>query len=154
MERPDMDVPATILADQRPDMDVEADARQAISAMDTANSVGIELGVSVWQGQVTLTGYMRSEMIAPGIERAVRAIAGTRSVVNHLLDDSSLVRELATALALDARTRAIRPGYQVVSALGHAMVVGDFGGEARAAVSQVCAGVAGVRSVEIRSIDR
>jgi hypothetical protein len=136
---------------QRPDMDIEADARQVISQLDGANSVGLDVDVSVLEGQVTLSGYMRSEMIGPGIEQAVRAVPGTRRVLNHLFDDSSLVRRLATALAVDPRTRAISPGYQVVSALGHTMVVGNFTNEAEAAVRQVCAGVAGVRSVLIRS---
>ncbi len=141
-------------AHQRPDIDIAADTRQAISTLDTANSVGLDVEVSVLEGQVTLTGYMRSEMIAPGIEQAVRAVPGTRGVLNYLVDDSSLVRRLATALALDARTRAIPPGYRVVSALGRTMVVGDLAGEARTAVSQVCAGVPGVRSVLIRSTGR
>ena len=138
----------------RPDMDIAADARQAISTVESANSVGVDVDVSVLAGQVTLTGYMRSEMIGPGLEEAVWAVPGTRSVVNHVVADSSLVRRLAAALALDARTRSIPPGYRVVSTLGHTMVVGDFPGEQRLALSQVSTGVAGVRSVLIRPTGR
>jgi osmotically-inducible protein OsmY len=138
-------------ADRRPDMDIRADAQEAILTVGTANSTGVQVAVSVLRGQVTLTGYMRSEMIGAGIEHAVRAVAGASSVVNHLVDDSSLVRRLATALATDARTRDIAPGYQVSSAFGRVMVVGAFSSKARAAVSQVGSSVAGVRSVEIRS---
>ena len=141
----------TLAADRRPDLDIRADAQQAILSLDTANSTGVQVAVSVLRGQVTLTGYMRSEMIGSGIERAVRAVAGASSVVNQLVDDSSLVRRLATALAADARTRDVLPGYQVSSAFGRVMVVGAFSSEARAAVTQVGSSVAGVRSVEIRS---
>jgi osmotically-inducible protein OsmY len=141
----------TLVADRRPDMDVRADAQQAILTLDTANSTGVQVAISVLHGQVILTGYTRSEMIGTGIERAVRAVDGANSVVNQLVDDSSLVRRLATALASDARTRAIPPGYQVSSAFGRVMLVGAFSSEARAAASQVCSSVPGVRSVEIRS---
>jgi osmotically-inducible protein OsmY len=143
----------TLAAEVRPDMDIQADAQQAIARVGTANSTGALVDVSVLKGQITLSGYMRSEMIGAGIEQAARAVAGANSVVNHLVDDSSLVRRLATVLASDARTRAIAPGYQVNSAFGRVMVVGDFTVAARAAVKQVSAGVAGVRAVEVRSID-
>ncbi|HLE27295.1 MAG TPA: BON domain-containing protein [Anaerolineales bacterium] len=147
-----MDSPVTTLVDMRPDMDIEADVRQAIYALDPVNS--IDADVSVMHGQVTLTGYMLSEMLVPAIEQAARKVTGARSVVNHLVDDSSLVRRVATALALDPRSRAIPPGYRVVSSLGHAMVVGNFAREAaaRGAVTTVCQGVPGVRSVKIKSI--
>ena len=95
---------------------------------------------------------MRSDMIAPAIEQAVRAVVGPRSVVNHLVDDSSLVRRLATALATNARTQAIPPGYQVISTFGRVRVVGTFADETRAAICQVCSDVPEVRSVEIESI--
>ena len=94
---------------------------------------------------------MRSEMIGSGLERAVRAVDGVSSVVNQLVDDSSLVRRLATALASHARTRAIPPGYRVSSSFGRILVVGAFSSEARVAVRQVCSGEPGVRSVQIRS---
>jgi osmotically-inducible protein OsmY len=131
-------------------MDIQADAQEAITALYTANADGVLLDVNVLRGQVTLTGYMRSEMIGPAIEHAVRAVDGTRGVVNHLVDDSSLVRCLATALSSDARTQAIPPGYQVMSSFGRVMVVGAL--TEQMAAHQVCAGVSGVRSVEIKSI--
>ena len=146
--------PETVLApDARPDMDIQADAQHAVARVGTANSTGALVDVSVLRGQVTLSGYMRSEMIGAGIEHAVRGVAGASSVINHLMDDSSLVRRVATALATDARTRGIAPGYQVNSAFGRVLVVGSFTAEARAAVNQVCANLIGVRAVEIRSID-
>src|SRR5579859_3471983 len=147
-----MEIPAISLVEQRQDIDIQADAERAILSLDTANSTGIKVKVGVAQGQVTLTGHLRSEMIAAGIERAVRAVNGVDSVVSHLVNDSSLVRRLATALASDARTQPIPPGYQVQSAFGRVLVVGVFDNEARLAIGQVCSSVPGVRSVQIRSL--
>ena len=137
-------------AGRRPDMDIRADALDAIGLLGTANSTGMDVAVSVLEGELTLTGYIRSEMVAPGIEQAVQSVAGLSGLVNQLIDDSSLVRRLAAALSLDQRTRTIPPGYQIVSNLGHTLVVGTFDGEMSAAISEVCTGLAGVRSVQIR----
>jgi osmotically-inducible protein OsmY len=148
-----MDTPETTLIDQRPDVDVEADTWRAIYALDTVNSTDADVDVSVTSGQVTLSGYMRTEMLTVVIERAVHGVTGARSVVNHLVDDGSLIRRVAQALALDPRTRAIPPGYQVMSSLGYATVVGNFAdAAARAALTEVGQAVPGVRSVTIKSI--
>lgn len=148
-----MDALETTQAGQRPDLDIKADTWRAIYALDTVNSSDANVAVSVTHGQVTLTGYMLTEMLATVIEQAVRRVTGVRSVVNHLVNDSALIRRVAQALALDARTRTIPPGYQVACSLGYAMVVGNFADEAaRASVTEVGQGVPGVRSVKIRSI--
>jgi osmotically-inducible protein OsmY len=74
-------------------------------------------------------------------------------VDNQLVDDSTLRLQVAYALANDARTRHIPPGYKVVSQVGRVVVVGNFTDEAsRAAVVSVCQSVPGVRSARVKSI--
>jgi hypothetical protein len=94
---------------------------------------------------------MRTEMLAPDIEQAVRAVQDASSVVSQLVDDSSLACRLAATLTLDTCTGAIAPGYLAVSTPEHVMVAGAIAEEACVAVSQVCSSIVGVRSAKIRS---
>jgi osmotically-inducible protein OsmY len=106
----------------------------------------------VKDGFVTLAGLVPSVFAASEAERAARAVPGVVGVANHLLDDGSLTRRVAHALATDPRTRSIPPGYRVTCFYGRVVLVGNLDEEVtRTAVVEVCKSVEGVRDVKVVS---
>jgi len=127
------------------DMDTEAEVTRAIYSLDNVRPTRSEVVISATRGQVLLTGYVPTEMIA------TEAVPGVVGVSNQLVDDTSLTRRVAEALATDSRTRAIPPGYQVTSTVGYVTVVAEGFDEAqRAETTEVCQSVTGVRGVKVK----
>jgi osmotically-inducible protein OsmY len=136
------------------DLDIEAEVTNAILQLDALRAAPAEVKVSVTGGQVALAGIVPSRMIAAEVERVARAIPGVAGVFNQLLDDGSLMREVARTLATDPRTRSIPPGYRVLCVFGNVSLVGKFGDEPpRGAAVEVAQSVSGVRSAKIVSTD-
>ncbi|MGH2521432.1 MAG: BON domain-containing protein [Anaerolineales bacterium] len=134
------------------DLDIEAEVTRAIYDLDNVRSTRSELVISATRGQVLLTGYVPTPMIAAEIERAARSVPGVAGVTNQLVDDADLSRRVAEALATDPRTRGIPPGYEVASAIGYVTVVGDLDEAQSAAVLEVGQGVDGVRAMRVRPL--
>ena len=134
------------------DTDLEAQVRDAILALDALRPTRAEVTVSAANGQITLAGIVPSSMTAAEVERAARAVPGVTGVNNQVMDDGSLARHVAEALAKDARTREIAPGYHVACFIGHVTVVGYFSSEQAQAVTAVCQAVGGVHAVNVKTL--
>jgi osmotically-inducible protein OsmY len=134
------------------DYDLEAEVRDAIMSLDSVRATHAEVDVAVKQGHVTLSGIVQSPMAAIEVERTAAEVPGVAAVTNHLLDDGTLARNIAEALARDERTRSIPPGYRVSSTFGHVRIAGYFEDEAAQAVLAVAQAVPGVREVSIRAL--
>jgi osmotically-inducible protein OsmY len=147
-----MDTPAApVMTDN--DLDLEAAVRNAVMALDGVRPTRSEVNISVSQGQVTLTGVVPSPMTAAEVEVAAASVPGVMAVTNRLVDDGTLSRQVAEALALDERTRSIPPGYRVAPIFGTLLITGYFTPEQGQAVEAVAGAVPGVREVIIRALN-
>lgn len=135
------------------DYDLEGQVRDAILAIDAVRGTRAEVLVTVQAGHVTLDGVVQSEMAAIEVERAAEAVPGVRAVTNNLIDDATLVRRVAEALAEDARTSSIPPGYSVNSTFGHLRITGYFTGEQARGVLAVAQAASGVHAVSVQALD-
>jgi osmotically-inducible protein OsmY len=145
-----MDAEATpTLADRN--LDLDAALTDMLYQMDGLAGTRADVQVEVADGHVTLRGWVQSPMTAVEVERAVADTPGVTGVSNLLTDDASLSRVVAEALATDARTRAIPPGNEVTVVFGHVTVIGQFNDETARQVMEVTQGVAGVRSVNVKT---
>ncbi len=134
------------------DLDLAERVRDAIGALDILRGSRAHVDVMVANGHVTLSGNVQSPMAAAEVGHAAAETAGAAAVTNHVVDDASLSRLVAEALATDPRTAPIEPGYKVASTFGHLWLVGGFTPEQSQAVTAVCQAVAGVRSVTIKAL--
>jgi hypothetical protein len=73
-------------------------------------------------------------------------------LTNNLVDDGTLSRRVAEALALDARTRDIPPGYEVTAVFGRILLVGFFTDAQSRELLTVAQGVPGVREVSVKTL--
>lgn len=136
---------ASTLSDQN--LDLTAAIHDVLNQVDVLRGSRARVSVQVNGGQVTLTGAVQSPMAAVDVERAVADVPGVEQVLNDLVDDGTLVRDVAEALATDPRTQAIPPGYEVTAVFAQVTLIGRFtNAEAQAvmAVTQAVPGVAGV----------
>jgi osmotically-inducible protein OsmY len=90
-------------------------------------------------------------MMAADVERAAAEVPGVTQVTNLLVDDGTLSRQIAEALATDPRTQAIPPGYEVNPIFGHVFLVGRFTPDEARAVMAVAQSLPGVRSVNVKT---
>ncbi len=134
------------------DLDLTERINDAVSAIDGLRGTRAHVEVTVENGHVTLAGVLRSPMAAAEVERAAAAVSGGAPIANHVTDDATVSRRVAEALATDARTSAIPPGYDVVSVYGHITLVGTFTPEQVQAATAVCQAVPAVRSVTIKAL--
>ena len=132
------------------DLDLQERVTDAIYGLDVMRGTRALVNVMVSNGQVTLQGALQSPMAAAEVERAAADAPGVGAVISHLVDDATLSSQVAEALATDARTATISPGYQVASMYGHVVLVGSFTAEQAQAAEAVCRGVPGVRSVKVK----
>jgi hypothetical protein len=135
------------------DIDLEVAVRAAIGSVDSLRGSRSEVNVQVINGHVVLTGYVQTPMQATEAGRAAHYVPGVLSVANEVCDDASLRRRVAEALATDARTRHIPPGYMVNSAFGHILFIGHVSDEDAAALTAVALAVPCVRNINLRVID-
>lgn len=134
------------------DLDLETEVINALETIDSLRPTEAEITVKAEEGVVTLSGYVPSCTAVTDVERAVRAVPHVVQVINHLLDDGTLSRAAAQALATHPATRQIPPGYKVTAFIGHVFVIGRFADDAaRAAVAEVCRAIPGVRSAQIKA---
>lgn len=127
----------------------DLDLRNAIEeALWSLNSIRVSkpaLEVAVNRGQATVSGIVSSGVMRAEIAEALR----DWPVELFLLDDTSIQNSVALALALDARTKAIAPGYRVTAYNGHISVKGKFTAEQTQAVKEVAGEVTGVKGVTV-----
>jgi osmotically-inducible protein OsmY len=134
------------------DLDLQERVTDVIYALDVLRGTRAHVEVIVSHGQVTLQGTLQSPMAAAEVARAAAEALGVAGVINHLVDDATLSSQVAKALATDARTAAIPPGYEVASMYGRVVLVGYFTSEQAPAVEAVARGVPGVRSVNVKTL--
>jgi osmotically-inducible protein OsmY len=133
------------------DLDLHAAVHEVLNGLDGVRGTRAVIEVEVVNGHVTLRGAVQSPMAAVEIERAVAEVPGLAGLTSLLVDDGTLSRDVAEALATDARTQAIPPGFEVTSLFGHVTLVGRFtDDEARAAMA-VTQAVPGVRGVNVKT---
>ena len=142
----------TIPAASDRDIDLEAEVCQAIMALDGLRPTHAEVSVSVRDGHVTLTGIVQSPMQVVEIEHTAAAVPGVTGVTNHVLDDGSLDRQIAEALAADPRTRDVPPGYRVNSLFGYVTITGRFTVAQARDVITIAQAIPGVRTVNVKAI--
>ena len=144
----DTNAPST-LSDR--DLDLTAAIHDVLNQLDLVRGSRARVSVQVNGGQVTLTGAVQSPMVAVDVERAVADVPGVEQVINDLVDDGTLVRDVAEALATDPRTQAIPPGYEVTSVFAQVTLIGRFTDAEGQAVMAVTQAVPGVRSVNVKT---
>jgi osmotically-inducible protein OsmY len=133
------------------DVDLGAAVREALDALDFVRASRAEVAVKVENAHITLAGYVQSPMALVEAERAAESVPGVAGVTNLLIDDGSLARQVAEALATDARTRAIAPGYEVTVVFGYLTLIGRFTDEDARAAQAVAEAVPGVRRVTLKT---
>jgi osmotically-inducible protein OsmY len=133
------------------DLDLRTAVEDVLNRLDIIRSSRAEVEVEVANGHVTLRGAVQSPMTAVDVERAAAEVPGVTQVTNLLVDDGTLSRQVAEALATDARTQAIPPGYEVTSIFGHVMLVGRFTADEARDVMAVTQSIPGVRSVNVKT---
>ena len=134
------------------DLDLEARLRDVIEGLDGLQGTQARLEIDVQDGHVTLRGNVQSPMTCVEAEWAASAVPGVKGMSNLIVDDAALSRRVATALAYDARTAAIPPGYEVTPVFGHIVIIGKFTDEQAAAVTAVAQAVPDVRSVMLKRL--
>ncbi len=134
------------------DLDLAERVRDAIGTLDILHGSRAHVEVTAMGGHVTLEGVVQSPMAAAEVERAAVDVAGPGAVTSHVVDDATLRRRAAEALATDPRTAAIPPGYNVSVTFGHLWLVGRLTAEQAQAATAVCQAVPGVRSVTLKAV--
>lgn len=147
-----MDVDATpSLMPTDSDLDLLAEVHAVLNQLPTVRGSRAQVRALVSGGRVTLTGNVQSPMVAVEVERAVAEAPGLVELDNQLVDDGTLMRDVAEALATDPRTRAIPPGYEVTSVFGQVTLIGRFNDAEAVAVMAVTQAVPGVRGVNVKT---
>lgn len=131
------------------DLDLRDRIEDALWSLDTVRNTRPAIAVTVRGGHAALDGVVPSPMIRDQIEHVVRGVAGLSGLSLNLLSDSEIEYRAAYALATDARTRGIRPGYRVVSRNGQIRMIGRLSPDERAAAEAVLRSVRGVRAVVV-----
>ena len=134
------------------DLDLTERVSQAVNGLDVLRGTRAHVAVSVANGHITLDGVVPSPMTAAEVENTAAYVSGGAPITNRLGDDATLSRRVAEALATDARSAAIPPGYEVVSIYGHITLVGVFTPEQIQGAQAVAQATPGVRSVAVKAI--
>ncbi|MCC6189314.1 MAG: BON domain-containing protein [Anaerolineales bacterium] len=140
---------APVRADQ--DLDLYAQVHDVLNNFDLVRGSRADVEVEVADGHVTLRGAVQSPMAAVEVGRAVAELPGLTGLTNLLVDDGTLSRDVAEALATDPRTEAIPPGYQVTSVFRHVTLAGRFTNDEARAVLAVAQAVPGVRAARVKT---
>jgi osmotically-inducible protein OsmY len=133
------------------DLDLHAAVHDVLNSLDLVRGTRAEIDVAVSNGHVTLRGVVQSPMVVVEVERAVAEVPGVAGLTNLLVDDGTLSRNVAEALATDPRTQSIPPGYEVTSVFGHVTLVGRFTNDEARAVMAVTQAVPGVHAVNVKT---
>jgi osmotically-inducible protein OsmY len=133
------------------DLDLHAAVHDVLNSLDLVRGTRAEIDVAVANGHVTLRGVVQSPMVVVEVERAVAEVPGVAGLTNLLVDDGTLSRNVAEALATDPRTQSIPPGYEVTSVFGHVTLVGRFTNDEARAVMAVTQAVPGVHAVNVKT---
>lgn len=103
---------------QRSDTELAQRVSQAIEKVFSLHIWTHALSTTVTNGDVELSGYVRTQTLKERIAMAVRSLQGVQNVKNDLIVDTELERTVAQALAADPRTAAGFPGILVGSVFG------------------------------------
>ena len=134
------------------DLDLTERVSDALNALDVLRGSRARVEVLVTNAHVTLEGILQSPMAAVEVERAAAEVPGVAGVTNHLIDDGTLSRRVAEAMAKDPRTAAVGPGYEVTSVFGRVVLIGYFTPEQSRVLVVVCQSVPGVRAVVVKAL--
>jgi osmotically-inducible protein OsmY len=132
------------------DLDLAERVTQAVNGLDVVRGTRAHVTVMVAGGHVTLAGVLQSPMAAAEVEHVAAYVSGGAPITNKLVDDAALSTRVAEALATDARTASIPPGYEVASVYGHLSLVGAFTAAEAEAARAVAQGVPGVLTVAVK----
>ena len=125
------------------DLDLRNAIEEALWSLDSIRVSKPTLEVAVNRGQATVSGIVSSAVMRSEIAEALHDWPAEL----FLLDDTAIQNSAALALAMDARTKAIAPGYRVMARNGHITVTGKFTAEQAQALKEVAGEVTGVKSV-------
>jgi osmotically-inducible protein OsmY len=134
------------------DLDLQERVHDAIHTLDVMRGTRAHVEVIVYNGQVTLQGVVQSPMAAAEVAHAAASVFGAGTIISHLVDDATLSRQVAEALANDPRTAAIPPGYEANSVYGHVRLVGHFTADQSQALEAVGRTLPGVRTVSVTAL--
>ncbi len=135
----------TVTGPEVSDLDLRTSIEDTLWALDSIRVTKPPLEVAVHNGQATVSGLVNSPMMRAEITEALHGWP----VELFILDDASVQNAAAYALAMDARTRSIAPGYRVQSLDGIVNVQGKFTPEQVQAIRDVASEVTGVKGVII-----
>ena len=134
------------------DLDLQERVSHAIHGLDVLRGSRAHVEVIVSNGQVTVQGNVQSPMAAAEVAHAAASVPGAGAIINQVVDDATLSRQVAEALSTDPRTAAIAPGYEANAAYGHVRLVGQFTAEQAEALAAVGRVLPGVRSLSVTAI--
>ena len=127
------------------DLDLRTNIEDLLWSIDSIRVTKPQLQVAAHNGQATVSGVVTSPMMRAEITEALQGWP----VELFILDDAAIQNTAAYALAMDARTSAIGPGYRVQSHDASVDIMGKFTPEQAQAIRDVVGEVAGVKAVAI-----
>jgi osmotically-inducible protein OsmY len=126
----------------------------ALWRFDPIRQTRTSIAVSESEGVITLEGNIRGEMMKAIAARIANGVPGVRRVVNRLIADSEVERDISMRLAMDPDVNITTDKVSVRSMLGQVALGGRVFGETQAAadglkaqVEAVAAQAAGVQSI-------
>jgi osmotically-inducible protein OsmY len=134
-----------VAAPEISDLDLRTNIEDLLWSLDSIRVTKPQLQVAAHNGQATVSGVVNSPMMRAEITEALQGWP----VELFILDDAAIQNAAAYALAMDARTSAIGPGYRVQSHDASVDIMGKFTSEEAQAIREVVGEVAGVKAVAI-----
>lgn len=135
-----------VVVAERPEEDVRQDVMAAMLDLEQVRSTRPPVQVQVHDGEVTVSGVVRSRVIAQRLVWRLTRVPGVKWVHSELTDDVTIELAIAHALAADERVKSFAPRIWVNSYHGAVDLEGRVGDEAVClAAGELAAGVPGVR---------
>ncbi|NWF69957.1 MAG: BON domain-containing protein [Chloroflexi bacterium] len=123
----------------RPDIDIDSDLHELVKAYPPLQADRHHLHISVSNGQVQVSGHVKSPMTRRFVETRFGSVAGVKNVqLDGLYDDETL--RLAAG-------KLVPPGALVTSDYGTLVLAGVVEAGAREALIKQLEGIAGVKRV-------
>ncbi|HQZ70491.1 MAG: BON domain-containing protein [Anaerolineae bacterium] len=126
----------------------------ALWRYDPIRQTRTSIAVSEQDGVITLDGNIRGEMMKSVAGRIATGVTGVRRVINHLIADSEVEREISMSLAMDPEAEITTDKVSIRVILGQVVLGGRVFGATQAAadglkarVEFLAAQVAGVQSL-------
>jgi osmotically-inducible protein OsmY len=137
--------PTVVAEPEISDLDLQNSIEEGLWSLDSIRVSKPALEIYVRDGRGTVSGIVASPMMRQQIEEVLSGLPVTLDV----MDDGGIHYAASYALATDARTASIPPGYRLTAHNGRIYVKGKLTPEQAQAVRDVVSEVRGVRGVSV-----